>query len=233
MQKTALVTGGNKGIGLAVTQYFLNYGYKVIVIARDFSHFELATHENVQTVEYDLSNIEGIPELITSLGDIHVLINNAGVMYSLPYDDYPQAQVDRMIRLNIQAPVALIQAVSKQMIERKEGRIVNNASIAGQAGHPDIWYGITKAGLINATKSFAKILGVHGIVINAIAASPTETDMLNVVLEERKNAFKKLAITGRFGKPSEVAETVGWLGTISPEYINGTCIDINNGSFPR
>ncbi|MCV6636693.1 SDR family oxidoreductase [Candidatus Albibeggiatoa sp. nov. NOAA] len=233
MQKTALVTGGNKGIGLAVTQYFLNHDYNVIVIARDFSCFELATHENVQTVEYDLSNIESIPELIASLGDIHVLINNAGVMYSLPYDDYPQAQVDRMIRLNIQAPVTLIQAVSKQMIERKNGRIVNNASIAGQTGHPDIWYGITKAGLINATKSFAKILGIHGIVINAIAASPTETDMLNVVLEERKNAFKKLAITGRFGKPSEVAETIGWLGTISPEYINGTCIDINNGSFPR
>jgi len=177
--------------------------------------------------------VAGIPDLVSNFGAIDVLVNSAGVMLSLPYDCYPQEKVDRIIKLNIESPVALIREVSKKMVENRSGRIVNNTSIAGQIGHPDIWYGITKAGLINATKSFSKILGPHGIIVNAVAASPVETDMLKVIPEESKNAFKKTVITGRFANAQEIAETIGWLGTISPEYINGTCIDINNGSFPR
>ena len=162
-----------------------------------------------------------------------MLINNAGVMYSLPYDNYPQQQVDTLLKLNIEAPVALIREVSRSMIEKQQGRIVNNASIAGHIGHPDVWYGISKAGLINATKSFAKLLGGHGIVLNAVAPGPVETQMLNVIPEPRKQAIKQAVYSGRFALPQEVAQTIFWLGTDSPEYINGTCIDINNGAFPR
>lgn len=233
MQKVALVTGGNKGIGLEVTRYLLERNYKVIAVARDFSGFEFAKHADVEQIEFDLSNVDGIPDLVAKLGTIDLLVNNAGVMFSLPYDNYPQEKVDFMIKLNIESPVALIREVSKKMIEKGTGRIVNNASVAGQTGHPDVWYGITKAGLINATKSFSKILGPHGIIINAVAASPVETDMLHVIPEARKNAFKNTVITGRFAYAQEIADTIGWLGTISPEYINGTCIDINNGSYPR
>ena len=233
MKKTCLITGGNKGIGLETSRYFLNRGFRVIAVARDFSQFELAGQEDVQTIEYDLTNISGIPTLISELGRIDVLINNAGLMLSLPYDQYPQEQIDRIMKINIESPVALIKEVAKQMIERKEGRIVNNASIAGQIGHPDVWYGISKAGLINATKSFSKILGPSGIIVNAVATSPVETDMLNVIPKPRRDAFIKTVISGRFAKANEIAETIGWLGTDSPAYINGTCIDINNGSFPR
>jgi 3-oxoacyl-[acyl-carrier protein] reductase len=119
------------------------------------------------------------------------------------------------------------------MIQKKQGRIVNNASIAGQIGHPDIWYGITKAGLINATKSFAKLLGPHGIIVNAVAAGPVETDMMQSIPEARKEAILKSVYSGRFAQPIEVAQTILWLATDSPAYINGTCVDINNGAFPR
>jgi len=233
MEKIALITGGNKGIGLEVTRYFLREQYKVFVVARDFDSFEFSNHSNVECIKYDLSHISGIPALVAKLGKVDVLINNAGAMLSLPYNEYPQEKVEFILKLNIEAPVALIREVSKKMIKQNGGRIVNNASIAGQIGHPDIWYGITKAGLINVTKSFSKIVGPQGIIINAVAVSPVETDMLNVIPEERKKAFKQSVITGRFATPEEVAETIGWLGTRSPEYINGTCIDINNGSFPR
>jgi len=119
------------------------------------------------------------------------------------------------------------------MISKGWGRIVNNASIAGHIGHPDIWYGATKAGLINMTKSFAKILGGDGIVVNAVAAGPVETDMLHVIPIERRTAIKNTVYTGRFAQPQEVSDTMFWLATDCPEYINGTCIDINNGAFPR
>jgi NAD(P)-dependent dehydrogenase (short-subunit alcohol dehydrogenase family) len=230
--KTVLVTGGNKGIGLEVAKYFLHHNFRVVIIARDFRKFELLEHERVSILVYDLSEIAGIPDLISTIGNIDVLINNAGMMHSLPYDVYPREKVEYILRLNIESPVALIREVSKIMIPNGKGRIVNNASRAGQIGHHDIWYGITKAGLINATKSFSKILGPKGILINAVAPGPVETDMV-ISSDKWKSAFKKTVISERLASAQEVAETKGWLGTSSPEYINGTCIDINNGSFPR
>jgi 3-oxoacyl-[acyl-carrier protein] reductase len=232
MKKTVLITGGNKGIGLETTKLFLELGYNIIILARDFQNFSLCNNPNIKTIKFDLMEIDKIPNLISSLDNIHILINNAGVMYSIPYDSYPMTKIDSMIDLNLKAPIKLIEEVSKKMIKNNFGRIVNNASIAGEIGHPDIWYGITKAGLINATKSFSKIFNGK-IIINAVAPSPVETEMLNVIPKERQEAFLKTVISKRFAQPEEIAKTIVWLATDSPEYINGTCIDINNGAFPR
>ncbi len=232
LKKTVLITGGNKGIGLEVTREFINLDYNIIVVARDFQDFEFANHPLLKTIAFDLTRIDDIPELVSTFGPIDVLVNNAGVMFALPYNDYPNDKIQTMLKLNLESPVKLIEEVAKSMPEDGSGRIVNNASIAGQIGHPDIWYGITKAGLINATKSFSKIFDGK-IVINAVAASPVETDMLNVIPLQRREAFLKTVITKRFAKPEEVAKTIVWLATESSEYINGTCLDINNGSFPR
>lgn len=231
--RNVLITGGNKGIGLSATERFINAGYKVYVLARDFADFPLRDHSQVEMVEYDLSNIDGIPGLVAQLPAMDILLNNAGVMYALPYQEYPQEKIDQILKINIQAPVTLITELTKAMITKGFGRIVNNASIAGEIGHPDIWYGVTKAGLINMTKSFAKILGPQGIVVNAVAAGPVKTDMLAVIPEPRKKAIKEAVYTGRFAYAEEVAEAMFWLATDCPEYINGTCIDINNGAFPR
>ncbi len=231
MQKTALVTGGNKGIGLEVTKAFLALEYEVIILARDFKNFELSTHKNIKTITFDLAHVDAIPALIASLPPIDILINNAGIMYSIPYQDYENDKINTMLKINLEAPVKLIEEVAKTMLE-KGGRIVNNTSIAGQIGHPDIWYGMTKAALINATKSFSKIFEGK-IIINAIAPSPVATDMLNTIPKARQEAFLKSVISKRFAQPEEIAQTIVWLATESPEYINGTVIDINNGSFPR
>jgi len=231
-KQTVLITGGNRGIGLELSRGFLALGYQLIVIARDFECFEFRDHAQVTEVPFDLCHVDQIPALIASLPPIDVLMNNAGVMYSYAYDEYPREKSHAMLKLNLEAPVQLIESVSKQMLEHGGGRIVNNASVAAFTGHPDIWYGITKAGLINATKSFAKIFSGK-IIINAVAASPVDTDMQKVNTEARKQAFKNSTISQRFATAEEVAKTMIWLATESPEYINGTCIDINNGSYPR
>ena len=233
-QKTVLITGGNKGIGLELSKKFiLKGGYKVVVVARDFKDFTLKHIQDVECVNFDLTDIKAIPKMIKQIGDVDILINNAGTMHALPYNDYPEEKKQEIIKLNIEAPVALIREVAPFMTKQGKGRIVNNASIAGQIGHPDVWYGITKAGMINMTKSFAKILGPQGIVVNAVAAGPVETEMLAIIPEQRKKAIKEMVYTGRFAQAEEVAETMFWLATDCPEYINGTCIDINNGAFPR
>lgn len=233
MKKNVLITGGNKGIGLEATRLFVERGFHVTVVARDFSGFPLAGSESVTAVEYDLSDVEGIPALVAGLAPADVLVNNAGVMYALPYDQYPEDKVRTILRLNLEAPAALIRETARHMLARGSGRIVNNASIAGQIGHPDIWYGVTKAGLINLTKSFAKLLGPGGVVVNAVAPGPVETDMLHVIPEARKKAVLQAVYTGRFARAEEVARAILWLATDCPEYVNGTCLDINNGSFPR
>lgn len=233
MGKTAVVTGGNKGIGLETTRMLLDKGFDVCVVARDFSGFPLASHKGVRTVAFDLSRIEDIPALVAGIGHIDVLMNNAGIMYALPYTDYPREKSDMLVRVNLEAPVALMREASASMVRGGGGRIVNNASVAAHTGHPDVWYGITKAGLVNATKSFAKLLGSKGVVVNAVAAGPVETDMLHTIPEERRKAILQAVHTGRFAHADEVAATMVWLATDCPEYINGTCIDINNGALPR
>lgn len=233
MSKKVLITGGNKGIGLETTRLFLGNNYKVIVVARDYKNFEFSENNNVEKIKYDLSNIGGISELVNQIGHVDILINNAGIMNSAPYDNYPEEKMRKIMDINLYAPIEFIKEVSKSMIKSGGGRIVNAASIAGQIGHPDIWYGVSKAGIINATKSFAKLLGPKGIVINSVAPGPVETEMMSVIPEQRKKDIKGSVYLDRFAKAEEVAKTIYWLATDSPEYINGTCIDINNGAFPR
>jgi 3-oxoacyl-[acyl-carrier protein] reductase len=232
-KEKVLITGGNKGIGFATTKEFLSQGYQVYVVARDFSKFNLEKEGSLEKIEFDLAEIAGIPQLAKEIGEVDILINNAGIMHGISYDEYTEEKKDKMLKVNLEAPVALIMEFSHGMIRQGKGRIVNNASIAGEIGHPDIWYGITKAGVINFTKSFAKLLGPKGIVINAVAPGPVETDMLDIIPRERKEGMKQVAFSGRYATPEEIAKTIYWLATDCPEYINGTCVDINNGIFPR
>ena len=232
-----VITGGNKGIGLALTKKFVEAGNKVLIIARDFSNqedFDYQNHPLITCTQFDLTNLDKLPGLVESIEQVDVLINNAGLLQPITIDDYPDERRDYSLQLNIIAPVKLTELLTEKLLASSEytPRIVNNASIAGQIGHPDIWYGISKAGLINATKAFSKAFQGK-VIVNAVAPSPTETDMLDNIPQHRQQAFLKNTISGRFATAQEVADTMYWLATDAPEYINGSCLDINNGSLPR
>lgn len=233
-KRRVLITGGNKGIGLAVCRAMLELGHEIVVVARDFSNFPLGGLPDVTEIEYDLSDVENLPKLAKEVGEIDILINNAGYMQpKYTYDNYPKEAKEHLMNVDLHAPVELMNLFSVGMKERGFGRIVNTASIAGQIGHPDVWYGIAKAGLINATKIYGKLLGANGITVNCVAPSAAETDMQNDNEEARKAAFKAAVVTNRFAEPEEVAKAIVWLATDCPEYINGITIDINNTFYPR
>ena len=220
--KTALVTGAARGIGRAAADALQKAGLKVLRL--DVQGAEIA---------YDLTNLAGIPKLVDGLGQIDVLVNNAGVQNAVAIDKYTDEQRQRIIRVNLEAPVELIRAVSKQMIPRKAGRIVNMASIAAYTPHTDLWYGVTKAGVLSFTRSFAQFLGPHGIQVNAVAPGPIDTPLLDKAQPERVDELMKKVYTRRKGRPDEVAEAVRWLALDAPAIINGAVIDVTDGSFVR
>jgi NAD(P)-dependent dehydrogenase (short-subunit alcohol dehydrogenase family) len=231
MQKTVLVTGAGRGIGLAAAHRFLHAGWHVLALDKDFSACDLPPP--AERVPFNLQDIADIGALIARRGDIHVLVNNAGVLYCHPHDGFPEDDAAEILTVNLRAPVALIEAVAPRMRQRRNGRIVNVASVAAFTGHPDLWYGATKAALLNITKSYAGYLGKDGILVNAVAPGPTLTDMYERLPQSRKDAVMGSVYSGRPCKPQEVAEAIFWLGTSSPDYLSGTTIDVNNGSYPR
>jgi 3-oxoacyl-[acyl-carrier protein] reductase len=186
-----------------------------------------------ERVDFDLMDLHEIPALIAGLGEIDSLVNNAGVLYCEPYEAIPEAHKREILAVNVEAPVALMQALAPQMRRRKSGRIVNVGSVAAFTGHPDLWYGATKAALLNATKSYAAYLGPHGVLVNAVAPGPTRTDMYEQLPQSRKDAVMRSVYSGRPCEPHEVAEVIFWLGSSSPAYLSGTVVDVNNGSYPR
>ena len=226
---TALITGAGRGIGLATARAFLQAGWRVLALDKDFSGFDL---KGTERIEFDLRNLSGIKDLVEKK-EIHTLVNNAGVLFCDPYDAIAESHKREILAVNIEAPAALIEALAPQMKARKSGRIVNVGSVAAFTGHPDLWYGITKAGILNLTKAWAKELGPHGVLVNAVAPGPTQTAMYDQLPQSRKDGVMKSVHSGRVCRPEEVAAAILWLGSACPTYVNGTTLDVNDGSYQR
>jgi 3-oxoacyl-[acyl-carrier protein] reductase len=222
LPKTALVTGAARGIGRAAAEALRKSGCKVIGLDREACD-----------VVYDLTDIAGIARLVERLGEVDILVNNAGVQTAVPIDRYSDEARRRILAVNLEAPVELIRAVSKGMAQRKQGRIINLASVAAYSAHTDLWYGVTKAGVVSFTRSFASYLGPQGIQVNAVAPGPVETDLLKKAQPERIEALMRAVYTRRVGKPEEVAEAIRWLALEAPVTINGAVLDITDGCLLR
>ncbi len=226
----ALVTGASRGIGLAVARRLAAGGYRVLSLSRSAPS---EPEEGVHHVPCDLADVGALGPLVAGLGPADVLVNNAGVMHAPSWTEYPEELETATLAINLRAPIALMRHVGRGMADRGRGRIVNVASIAGQLGHPDVWYGATKAGLLNATRSFAQLLGPRGIQVTAVAPGPVKTAMLSAIPAARLEAVLGRAFTGRVTTADEVADAVVWLATAAPPTLNGTCIDINDGALMR
>ena len=231
-RRVALVTGASKGIGLATCKKLLAENFTVYAVAKDHSAVEISSDQHLIPIEFDLADVSRIPDLLNEIEAVDVLVNNVGIMHGAPYYDYTQEMRERIIALNIEAPLELVKALSETMIARQSGRIVNNAGLgrsysedANDLCQPDIWFSVCRASILQMTKCYAKLLGSHGVRVNVIAPGPSEETLRHFALLEN---LEKKPIANQ-PSPEEIAKTICWLAVEAPEYINGAQIDVTSG----
>ena len=223
----AIITGGNKGIGFEISKELIAKGFEVHVLSRSEPIEKI---NNLTWHRVDVRQYSAVLEIVEQIGTPQVFINNAGIMNTKTASDYSDDDIQNILNVNLISGVKLSIYFANKMANNGGGRIISLGSIAGEIGHPDIWYGISKAGVMNAMRSIARSHGARGVIANAIAPGPVETDMMNSIPEERKARLKSNTINQRFCTAIEVARVAGWLASEAPAYINGEIFDMNNGS---
>lgn len=250
--KHALVTGGTRGIGLAIAKSLLEQGAKVTIVSRKLSSLQevvskLRDYGDVNGVELDVTDSAAVPvafcSAVNHFGPVSILINNAGKAASAPFMKTDLALFNSMVSANLTSVFVCTQAVLPGMLEAKWGRIINISSTAGLAGYKYISaYCAAKHAVIGLTRSLALEVAQKGITVNAVCPGYTETDLVqeaiaNIVQKTgrtKEQARAELAVNnpqGRMVQAEEVANAVTWLSMPASCAINGAAIPVDGGEL--
>ena len=238
MARTALVTGGTRGIGAAISKALKAAGYEV---AATFAGNEAAaaafTEETgIHTYKWDVGSYEeskaGIEKVEADLGPIDVVVANAGITRDAPFHKMTPQQWTEVINTNLTGVFNTIHPIWPGMRERKFGRVVVISSINGQKGQfGQVNYAATKAGDLGIVKSLAQEGARFGITANAICPGYIATEMVMAVPEKVRESIIAQIPTGRLGEPEEIARCVLFLAADDATFVNGSTITANGGQF--
>ena len=220
--RTALVTGGSRGIGRAIALAFAKIDIDVIVNYREHA----PTGIPFRAIQADVSRAADVERLVKEAGPIDILVNNAGIARPQPIAEITERDWDEIIAVNLKSCFLVTQAVLPGMRERKWGRIINISSVAAQVGGVvGPHYAASKAGMHGLTHFYAAHLAAEGITVNAIAPALIATDLVAA----NPNATPARIPVGRFGDVDEVAQAAVLLATNG--YITGQTINVNGGWY--
>lgn len=239
--KSAVITGGVRGIGKAVAEEFCRQGADVLLCYRSNEEAAKKTAEElsrfgtrVELIKGDVSDpahAEEAAKLAKELfGKVDILVNNAGITKDKLMMRMTPSDFDEVVKANLSGSFYFLNAVAPIMIKQKSGRIINISSIVGVRGNAgQVNYSASKAGIIGMTLSAAKELGKRGITVNAVAPGYIETDMTDILTEDQKKAMTDVISLGRAGKPSDVADAVAFLASDAAAYITGQVLAVDGG----
>jgi 3-oxoacyl-[acyl-carrier protein] reductase len=241
--KTALVTGGSRGIGRAIVKALAQAGADVAVnyvscadAAKEVCALAGEFGVKVRPYQADISHEEEAEPMVKAvLGDfehVDILINNAGITRDKSFLKMSRMMWDEVLGVNLTGPFNITHAVLPGMVASGWGRIVNIASIVGQTGNfGQANYAVTKGGLIAFTMTLAREVARKGVTVNAVAPGFIETDMTKDTPEAVLDAVRGMTPLGRLGKPEEVAAAVVFLASPQASYITGQVLAVNGGQY--
>ncbi len=231
MSRVVLVTGGNRGIGLATAKRFQASGHQVAVTARSGTGDDL---EGLFVVKCDVTDKDSVDAAVTeieeSLGPVEILVSNAGItrdglVLRMSDDDFSE-----VLNANLTGGFRVARRVVKQMMRARWGRIVFVSSVVGlggQAGQAN--YAASKAGITGLARSLAKEFAGRNITVNVVAPGPIDTDMLAALSDAQRAAMLDMVPLGRLGAPQEIAAAIEYLASEDAGFVTGTVLPIDGG----
>jgi 3-oxoacyl-[acyl-carrier protein] reductase len=240
-RRNVVVTGGSRGLGLAIARRLASAGFGVVTIARRMSDQlsaamrESASGGSLDFVPFDLGEVKGIPQLARTLrrefGPVYGLVNNAALGTGGLLANMRDSQIEELLRVNTLAPIVLSKYVARAMMADGGGRIVNVASIISFTGYSGLSvYGATKASMLGFTRSLAREVGRLGINVNAVAPGFLDTDMTGSMDGDLRQKIARRSALRRLADVDDVADAVEFLMGDKAKSITGTVLTVDAGS---
>ncbi len=237
-QGVAIVTGGTRGIGLAISKALKNDGYKVVAVyhGNEEAAQKFRNDTGCEAVKFDVSDYEqcsaAVDEILLEHGHIEILVNNAGITRDGMLHKMPVENWHAVIETNLSSCFNMCRLIVPGMRERNYGRIINISSINGQKGQfGQTNYSAAKAGILGFTKALAMEVAAKGITVNALCPGYIETDMTaHMKKEVLDSIIRKIPVT-RMGHPDEMAYIVSFLASEKAAFITGATISANGGQY--
>ncbi len=241
--RTAIVTGGSRGIGRAICIELAKGGANLVI---NFAGNQQAAEETAAlckaqgvsavTVQGDVAEAKTCETVVNTaletFGRVDILVNNAGVTRDNLLMRMSEEDFDAVIRTNLRGGFLMMKAASRQMMKQRYGRIVNLSSVVGLSGNAgQVNYAASKAGVIGMTKSFAKEVASRGITVNALAPGFIETDMTAKMPEAAVSAVSASIPAGRMGTPKDVAAAAAFLASEKAAYVTGQVLAVDGGMY--
>jgi 3-oxoacyl-[acyl-carrier protein] reductase len=241
--RNVVVTGGSRGLGLAIARKLAGAGYHVVAVARKMNDQLACARDKAKEsgqgaldfVPFDLARLDDIPDLVKGIkkdfGPIYGLVNNAGLGTDGVLAIMYTSQIEELVRVNTISPIVLTKYAVRSMMSEGGGRIVNVASVIGFTGYSGLSvYGATKASMIGFTRSLAREVGKMGVTVNAVAPGFIDTDMTQSLGDEERAQVVRRSAMRRLADTDDVANAVEFLLGDKAKNITGTVLTVDAGS---